>query len=100
MTLPLSSWWLGKRWDGEGLAPTDPPLLGTTPLDHRMVGAYNYECQEGRMRKQTGKKKEGVPNDPWENTVWIDDMLVTVTKKKGKGRGVLTNRKKLIKFFE
>lgn len=46
------------------------------------------------MRKQ--KKQEGVSQDPWENTVWIDDMLVTVRKKRG--RGVLTSRKKMTKF--
>lgn len=43
------------------------------------------------------KKKEGVVTDPWEDTVWVDDMPV-YREKKRQGRGVLTGRKKMIKF--
>lgn len=46
-----------------------------------------------------GKKKEGVPLDPWEDTEWVDDMPVHAGKKKGKGRGVLTGKSKMIKFL-
>lgn len=49
--------------------------------------------------KRQRKKKEGVQVDPWEDMLWVDDTPVYRPKKKGKGRGVLTNRKKMSKFF-
>lgn len=44
------------------------------------------------------EKKERGGLDPWENTVWIDDMPVPIGRKLGRWWG-LTGNGKMIKFM-